>query len=322
MFHGWKSSVLSLYNGAVDSSAVVLLFCKLVYDAGIPLRTIAIFYFTFAIGAMFLFTFILPPNTITSERIEAMLNESKSSHDTTTIHEYRPLFHSDKEDEVDEIVCIDGESNEDSPFQLIDLMTSAEYILLVWFLSLCNLRLWYYVDSLNSYLGYMSGNDLVKVSDYTNWFGIVQFLGFVFAPFVGYVIDCKSNIEGSRKTDMGFVTGFFLTSFIALLLNILVLIPVLNVQYLTFVVQVVFRAFVYTVYSAFILHKFPMSYFGTLYGIGKFIAAMVGSLQYALFAVAEDIFGRDPFWVNVIFLMLCLSLNVLPGLLWLKEKRQ
>lgn len=125
-----------------------------------------------------------------------------------------------------------------------------------------------------------------------------------------------------KNRDFGFIIGFALTNVIGLLLNILVLIPDLHIQYMSFVVQVVLRAFAYTTYAAFILHKFPMVHYGKLYGIGHVISAVLGCLQYVLFTVTEDSLGKDPFWINVGLLVLCLFLNVLPIYLWLKESKR
>lgn len=41
-----------------------------------------------------------------------------------------------------------------------------------------------------------------------------------------------------------------------------------------------------------------MSQFGKLYGAGHLISAMIGSVQYGLFTVAEDTLEKDPFWVR------------------------
>ncbi|XP_028400968.1 solute carrier family 43 member 3-like isoform X2 [Dendronephthya gigantea] len=369
MFEKWKSSVISVFNGAVDSSAIVLLFFKLVYDAGVPLRSINIFFYIFAIVAILIFTFILPSFTITSERIREINGSEnpESSHDNIhSTHEtvdkplvqgdqangtnriiresesnsigktpekngkveqeadsqLSPLFQSEEyeDDEIKDKKDGGGTSPDSTP-RLISLMLTSEYIHTTFFLSLCNLRLWFYVGYLNSYLEFMSDNDHDTVSHYTNWFGIAQFSGFVFAPIVGIVMDWKPKGKRNQKTDLGFVVGFFLTSFTAFVLNILVLVPDLSVQYASFVVQVVLRAFVYTVYSAFLLHKFPLSQFGKLYGAGHLISAVIGSIQYGLFTISEDTLEKDPFWVNVGFLVSCLYLNVLPILLWFKERK-
>ena len=37
---------------------------------------------------------------------------------------------------------------------------TAEYALVVAFVGICNLRLWFYVGNLNSYLEFMSDNDM------------------------------------------------------------------------------------------------------------------------------------------------------------------
>ena len=68
------------------------------------------------------------------------------------------------------------------------------------------------------------------VSYYTNWFGVYQFTGIITAPFVGLPMDWKPKKKQDEETDMGFIAGYVLTSFVALTLNILVLVPVLPVQ--------------------------------------------------------------------------------------------
>ncbi|CAB4006085.1 Hypothetical predicted protein, partial [Paramuricea clavata] len=97
MFNKWKSSVISLFNGAVDSSAIVLLFFKLVYDGGVPLRSINICYYLSAIILILLFTFILPPCTITSERLEAINVYGSVNAISSTSHE-SPAKHEDEEE--------------------------------------------------------------------------------------------------------------------------------------------------------------------------------------------------------------------------------
>lgn len=47
--------------------------------------------------------------------------------------------------------------------------------------------------------------------------------------------------------------------------------------------------------------RFPLAHFGKLFGVGHLIGSAVGSIQYGLFVVAEDIFHKDPFWVSCDF---------------------
>ena len=78
------------------------------------------------------------------------------------------------------------------------------------------------------------------VNHYTNWFGIIQFSGFLFAPIVGYVMDWKPKKKQNEKTDIGFIFGFLLTSCVTLVLNILVLVPSLSLQVLQ-LIQIYYR---------------------------------------------------------------------------------
>ncbi len=44
--------------------------------------------------------------------------------------------------------------------------------------------------------------------------------------------------------------------------------------------------------------RFPLLHFGKLFGAGHLISAVIGSVQYGLFTVAEDNLEKDPFWVS------------------------
>lgn len=364
MFSKWKSSVISLINGAVDSSAIMLLLFKLVYEGGIPLQWIFVFFLLVAVTFIFAFTFVLPPHTITTERVKVLREDtvSEKPHETGNksikdnpplnkpllenessivneaskdceqnakgkqslykdLHE-APLCEAEAVDLEEDGVYIDPKVLHAAPTSLLKIMKSPEYILLVINLAVHTLRLWFYVGSLNSYLEYKSHNDIGIINQYTNWFGITQFAGFIFAPVVGFVMDWKPKSKKNKDSDIGFVVGFSLTNFTSLLLNILVLIPDLRVQYVSFVIQVVLRAFAYATFGSFLLHKFPMVHYGKLYGIGNIISGIFGCLQYPLFIINEGTLKKDPFWINIGLLVLCLMLFVLPAYLWLKESKE
>lgn len=71
---------------------------------------------------------------------------------------------------------------------------------------------------------------LISVSHYTNWFGIIQFAGLLFAPFVGFVMDWKPKSKRNMVTDLGYVAAFTLILVIACIFNVLVLVPSLPIQ--------------------------------------------------------------------------------------------
>ncbi|CAB4014843.1 Hypothetical predicted protein, partial [Paramuricea clavata] len=236
LFDRWKSLVISSFSGGVDSSSAVLLICKLLYEAGVSLRSMIIFYFLLAIISTLALTFILPPYTITnSEAINETENAKGSSvkPEVNIAHELSPLCQSEVKNEKEEDAeekDIDAESSEETAPDLMSQMLTAEYILSVLYTSVCSLRLWFYVGDLNSYLEFMSDNDKDTVSKYTNWFGIIQCTGFFFAPIIGFAMDWRQKKKRNEKSDNGFVAGYLLTTFVALMLNILVLIPSLSMQ--------------------------------------------------------------------------------------------
>ena len=48
----------------------------------------------------------------------------------------------------------------------------------------------------------------------------------------------------------------------------------------------------------FVNFRFPLVYMGFLYSAGMLIAALIGSLQYALFVAVQNVSSGDPFWVS------------------------
>ena len=66
------------------------------------------------------------------------------------------------------------------------------------------------------------------VDEYTNIFGIVQFFGFVFALFAGFIMEIKP--KNTSNPYFGPMLCFIITNVICVLLGSLVLVPVLEVQ--------------------------------------------------------------------------------------------
>ena len=73
----------------------------------------------------------------------------------------------------------------------------------------------------------------------------------------------------------------------------------LSTFYLSSISQIADKCPMVSEFLSFHWLRFSMLHFGTLYGVGHLIAAVLGSLQYGLFAIAEDDLGKDPFWVSL-----------------------
>ncbi|XP_055486816.1 equilibrative nucleobase transporter 1-like isoform X2 [Leucoraja erinacea] len=182
---------------------------------------------------------------------------------------------------------------------------------LLWF-SLIQLRLILYIGTVNPMLNFLSNNDPIQVSRFTNALGITQLCGILCAPFNGLILDrhkrrCQrldSIPEGStsseRLADMhSAVLSLAITVTLSVLFSVSAAIPVLEVQYLTFVLQMVNRAFLYGGFSAFLVMAFPLCHFGKLFGTMQTLAAIVSVLQYPCFILVSGPLQGNPLYLNI-----------------------
>uniref|UniRef100_A0A8C4W6E0 Solute carrier family 43 member 3 n=1 Tax=Gopherus evgoodei TaxID=1825980 RepID=A0A8C4W6E0_9SAUR len=89
-------------------------------------------------------------------------------------------------------------------------------------------------------------------------------------------------------------------------------VPVLPVQYATFILQVLSRSFLYGGNAAFLAIAFPLEHFGKLYGLVMGLSAMVSLLQYPCFALIKGPLSDDPFYVNIGLIIVILLAFVSP----------
>ncbi|CAB3998141.1 solute carrier family 43 member 3 isoform X2 [Paramuricea clavata] len=275
--------ISSSLSGALDSSSVVFLVFKLLYDAGVGIRWIFVGYVALAIFCILVSTFFLLPKTsIAAEqvglevcneavtpdnvgdqemtipkssakqkdsnreksRVELGISNQAVTPDTVgdqamtiqsvgNIREFDDI-NLNKEPENDKPVE-NGSTPERTISQDVDKFASgwryiltAKYLWLLYFFSLIQLRLWFFVGSLNSYLVYHTHDDKDKIETYSEIFGLTQFFGFIFAPFTGLIMNMKPrNITNAY---FGPTLSFIITLLLCVIMGGLVLVPVLDVQ--------------------------------------------------------------------------------------------
>ncbi|XP_032870559.1 solute carrier family 43 member 3-like [Amblyraja radiata] len=98
------------------------------------------------------------------------------------------------------------------------------------------------------------------------------------------------------------VVSLAITVTLSVLFSVCAAIPVLEVQYLTFVLQMVNRAFLYGGFSAFIVMAFPLCHFGKLFGTIQTLAAIVSVLQNPCFILVNGPLQGNPLYLNIAFI--------------------
>uniref|UniRef100_A0A3Q2GSV6 Solute carrier family 43 member 3 n=1 Tax=Equus caballus TaxID=9796 RepID=A0A3Q2GSV6_HORSE len=263
LFGKHRSTIITLYNGAFDSSSAVFLVIKLLYEQGISLRASFLFFSVFSVwhvGRTFLLLprghipYPLPPN----DRYGLCSGKDSREEEQKTVEskelEGQSEFVSPKEEFPD-------------PGQQKELHSFWSYAFsrrFAWHLMwLSMIQLWHYlfIGTLNSLLTTLAKGDRALVSIYTNAFAITQFFGVLCAPWNGLLMDQLKQRYQKKGSKTGFsasavalcstVPSLALTSLLCLGFALCASVPVLPLQYVTFILQVISRSFLYGGNAAF-----------------------------------------------------------------------
>nr|XP_031315425.1 solute carrier family 43 member 3-like [Camelus dromedarius] len=196
------------------------------------------------------------------------------------------------------------------------------------------IQLWHYlfIGTLNSLLTNLASGDRVLVSTYTNAFAITQFFGVLCAPWNGLLMDRlkqkyqeEARMTGSSASAAALrsaVPSLALTSLLCLGFAICASVPVLPLQYATFALQVISRSFLYGGNAAFLTLAFPSEHFGKLFGLVMALSAIVSLLQFPIFTLIKGPLQNDPFYVNVLLVLVTLLTFVHPFLVYRECRRK
>ncbi|XP_077914123.1 equilibrative nucleobase transporter 1 isoform X2 [Halichoerus grypus] len=264
LFGKHRSTIITLYNGAFDSSSAVFLVIKLLYEQGVSLRASFIFLSVCSawhVGRTFLLMprghipYPLPPNY----SYGAFCVRSVHSRTDTTEGE-KNTAESDK---------VEMQTKEFPPAK--------------------------------------------EVSTYTNAFAITQFFGVLCAPWNGLLMDRlkqkyqkEAKNTGSSATTVALrsaVPSLALTSLLCLGFALCASVPILPLQYVTFILQVISRSFLYGGNAAFLTLAFPSEHFGKLFGLVMALSAIVSLLQFPIFTFIRGPLQNDPLYVNVMLVL-------------------
>ncbi|XP_030000913.1 solute carrier family 43 member 3-like [Sphaeramia orbicularis] len=125
--------------------------------------------------------------------------------------------------------------------------------------------------------------------------------------------DTESQGETEYEADLrAMVLSLFLTALQCLLFSVCATIPILPLQYMTFILQVLNSSFIYGGHAAFISVAFPVCHFGKLFGLVIALAGLFSLLQYPCFILVDDVLDGDPLYVNIALTLLILFAFIHP----------
>lgn len=314
LFGSHRSTVITLYNGAFDSSSALFLVIKLLYESGVSLR--ASFLFLSACSIIHLLrTFILLPRKFIPyplpDHYTYGITFGKSRHSEQTVA-YGSAQRATEEMPLDKNVP----AKQEKTFR--ECLLSRLFVWHLIWLSVMQLRHYLFIGTLNPMLQRLTEGEPSLVSQYINAFAITQLCGVLCAPWNGLIMDRhkgkpRAAGESEQEADLrASVLSLFLTALQCVLFSVCASTPYLPLQYLTFVLQVLNRSFLYGGNAAFISVAFPSCHFGKLYGVVMALSAVFSVLQYPCFALVKGALNGDPFYVNIGLTLLSLLAFIHP----------
>ncbi|XP_053133170.1 equilibrative nucleobase transporter 1 isoform X2 [Hemicordylus capensis] len=358
LFGKHRSTIITLYNGAFDSSSAVFLVIKLLYERGLSLCSMFLFMSACSAWHLVRTFFLMPrhhiPYPLPSGYTYGLSCRRRSNSYRTYEEKRRPEGLDEDETQDGDHLHINSAFGEElittkvitgkgTPGTLPNFKEPAIVSFrscvfsklffwhLVW-LSVMQLRHYLFIGTLNPTLEQLAGRDTNLVSKYTNAFAFTQLCGVLCAPWNGLILDRHKRGQKKEASSQGVpdsladlrscVLSLAITVLQCIAFSICASIPVLPVQYATFILQVLSRSFLYGGNAAFLAVAFPLEHFGKLYGLVMGLSAVVSLLQYPCFWLIKGPLQGDAFYVNIGLVVLMLLALVNPLVVWYEFKRR
>ncbi|KAM9032401.1 equilibrative nucleobase transporter 1-like [Sarcophilus harrisii] len=337
LFGKHRSTIITMYNGAFDSSSAIFLIIKLLYERGLKLQVSFFILCAFSIWHLIRTFFLMPKGHIPFPL--------PSNYTYGLSCSRRPEEFQETKDEVSkEEVELKQEANPPSQKAKTDQSDSRSFrsCVLSWqffwhLIWLSVMQLWHYffIRTLNPMLNQLAQGDQNLVSSYTNAFAITQLFGVFCAPWNGLFLDRLKKKYQQEARKKGFpesmadlhstFPSLTVTSLLCLGFSICASIPILHLQYLTFILQVISRSFLYGGNAAFITLAFPAEHFGKIFGTVMMLSGVISFLQFPIFILIKGPFQGNPIYVNVMLILvtlLSLSHPFLVSRVWRRQEKQ
>ncbi|XP_059202485.1 equilibrative nucleobase transporter 1-like [Centropristis striata] len=315
LFGSHRSTIITLYNGAVDSSAALFLVIKLLHESGISFRSSFFFLSACSVIHLLRTIFLMPRGHIPYPLPDDYTYGVTCGKSKTLSLEQRAA-NGDTQKTAEEIPLKDVRVKQEKSFR--ECVMSRLFWLHVLWLSVMQLRHYLFIGTLNPMLQRLTEGEPSLVSRYINAFAITQLCGVLCAPWNGLIMDRhkgkpRAAGESEQEADLrASVLSLFLTALQCLLFSVCATIPYLPLQYLTFILQVINRSFIFGGNAAFISVAFPSCHFGKLLGLVMAQSATFSLLQYACFALVNGPLDGDPLYVNIALTLLSLLAFIHP----------
>jgi len=166
------------------------------------------------------------------------------------------------------------------------------------------------VQSLNNIFYIASVNIEFADETYVSTFSFIWMCGICMIPAIGWALD----YYGPLRT-------IFCSNSIYLLSQILSMIPVNELQILTFMCISVVNVSLYAIVLCYLALVFGFKNFGKLLGLVTLISATFGTLQYPLFELGVKKLSENFLYIRIGFAILSIPLFVMPAYMIAQQKK-
>jgi len=319
-----------LIVGSFQSGPIVALILKLMYESGWSSNSIfqLLNYLSVLVWVR---TILLMPYThvpqdtdceyiclleklyrkVCSKKLDTSSEMPAESNELYTSEKLLSITSEKEKNEINDNSQIESETSNTSP-TFIDILKTKLFWFEVFFFVCLHIRCEFFFSS------YVTWFDLTfatenpgLLSTMLDWLGIIQAGIVLTSPLNGLFIDLltktfKSSLQDEelalRKATF---VSLGVTSIICTVFSILMCIPSLGLQYVAYVVLLLYRSFVYGGMFAYITSIFPKNLYGHLVGFVMFFAGVLQLVQYPLLEVSLDTFDGNFLPVNVAFIVVC-----------------
>ncbi|XP_019941772.1 solute carrier family 43 member 3b [Paralichthys olivaceus] len=315
LFGSHRSTIITFYNGAFDSSSALFFIIKLLHEVGVSLRSAFLFLAACSIIHV-LRTFFLLPRRFIPYPLPDNYTYGITCGKSTTLSSKVAENGNTETDETHAPLDKDAPVKQEKSFR--ECLLSRFFVFHLLWLSVMQLRHYLFIGTLNPMLDGLTAGEPSLVSKYINAFAITQLCGVLCAPWNGLIMDRHKGKplalgESEQEADLrATVLSLFLTALQCVFFSVCATIPYLPLQYLTFILQVLNRSFLYGGNAAFLSVAFPSRHFGKLYGLIMALSAVVALLQYPFVTLVNGRLGGDPLYLNIALTLLSLLAFIHP----------
>ena len=304
----YRGTVLNLISGSTDTSAIVFLIFRALYNIDIKLNYI--FYFFAGFSIVFHFrTFLLMPKKIVPSVLPADYK-----------YGYKQLgcfLSNESIENTSQIEDSGGMTAElTSKSSLKCSLKKGYFWSNVFHSCLVMLVLMFYIGNFNSWIE-NKVNDKDQISLYTNIFGGQLCAGLLFSSLSGGLIDLfikfyEKSVAVNVAITKAIATVFLFCDFFLILALALSLIPIIKLQWLTFFLIMLTRALFFGTQAAFINMLLPAEHFGRLYSITIGTTGIFLFLQYPIKILQTNIIENNFVLVYGCFIFLIILATIHP----------